>query len=118
MAKTDVAVSLRLLRDLDARSGVPPDTRRARNAASWLRRKARLRGTESDARSPGRAGKLHLDVRAIINSQRRYRDCDFSFLPDRKRSSSCLCSARMNTWLLFLPGCLATSIERLHLLHP
>jgi len=23
----------------------------------------------------------------------------------------------MNTWLLFLPGCLATSIEKLHLLH-
>ena len=30
-------------------------------------------------------------------------------------SSSCLCSARMNAWLLFLPGYLATSVERLRL---
>src|SRR5208337_4807595 len=30
--------------------------------------------------------------------------------------SSCLCSARMNAWLLFLPDCPATSIGRLHLL--
>ena len=46
-----------------------PDTRRARNAASGgLRRKARRRGTESDARSSGRAGKLHLDVPAIIRT--------------------------------------------------
>jgi len=43
-------------------------------------------------------------------------DRDFSLLPDRKQSSSCLCSARMNAWLLFLPGRPATSIERLHLL--
>src|SRR5271157_3711350 len=43
-------------------------------------------------------------------------DRDFSLLPDRKQSSSCLCSARMNAWLFFLPGRPATSIERLHLL--
>src|SRR5271166_5390974 len=57
MAKTDMALSLQVLRalgDLDARSGVTPDTRRARNADSdRLHRKARRKGAESDARSPG-----------------------------------------------------------------
>jgi len=35
---------------------------------------------------------------------------------DRQQSSSCRCSVQMNAWLLFLPGWLAISIARLHLL--
>src|SRR5271167_3907070 len=43
-------------------------------------------------------------------------DRDFRLPPDRTQSSCCICSARMNAWLLFLPDCLAISIGRLHLL--
>ena len=37
-------------------------------------------------------------------------------LPDCTQSSSCICSARMNAWLLFSPDCQAISIGGLHLL--
>jgi hypothetical protein len=53
------------------------------------------------------------------SAPRRHRtpaDRDFSLLPDRKQSSSCRRSARMNAWPLFFFGCPATSIWRLHLL--
>ena len=82
-SKTDVAVSLRLLRalgDIAASTpdrGVPPDTRRARKAGGRrLRRKARRRRDERVARPPGRGAELRGGIMRLFSLFGPYGDIE------------------------------------------